>query len=54
MECSNAILTSLSSPPSQTPPPPAWQTWRGEELIEEHFFYDPAMMKTSRPAVATG
>jgi hypothetical protein len=32
----------------------AWQTWRGEELIEEHFFYDPAMMKTSRPAVATG
>jgi ketosteroid isomerase-like protein len=19
----------------------AWQTWRGEELIEEHFFYDP-------------
>jgi SnoaL-like protein len=33
----------------------AWQTWRGEELIEEHFFYDPAMMKsTSRPASATG
>jgi hypothetical protein len=32
----------------------AWQTWRGEELIEEHFFYDPAMMKSSRPAVATG
>ena len=32
----------------------AWQTWRGEELIEEHFFYDPAMVKTSRPAVATG
>src|SRR6202034_2990652 len=23
----------------------AWQTWRGEELIEEHFFYDPGMMK---------
>jgi SnoaL-like domain len=19
----------------------AWQTWRGEQLIEEHFFYDP-------------
>ena len=22
----------------------AWQTWRGEELIEERFFYDPAQM----------
>jgi hypothetical protein len=32
----------------------AWQTWRGEELVEEHCFYDPAMMKTSRPASATG
>jgi hypothetical protein len=39
MECSNAI---------------AWQTWRGEELIEEHFFYDPAMMKNSRPVSAAG
>ena len=29
----------------------AWQTWRGEELIEERFFYDPAMFKrTSTPA----
>ena len=33
----------------------AWQTWRGEELIEERFFYDPAMMnRTSRPASAPG
>jgi hypothetical protein len=32
----------------------AWQTWRGEELIEEHFFYDPAMMKSPRPAAAAG
>ncbi|MGO8908042.1 MAG: nuclear transport factor 2 family protein [Bradyrhizobium sp.] len=23
----------------------AWQTWRGEQLIEEHFFYDPQQMK---------
>jgi hypothetical protein len=23
----------------------AWQTWRGEELIEERFFYDPAAIK---------
>jgi len=22
----------------------AWQTWRGEELIEERFFYDPKQM----------
>jgi hypothetical protein len=22
----------------------AWQTWRGNKLIEEHFFYDPAQM----------
>jgi ketosteroid isomerase-like protein len=29
----------------------AWQSWRGEELIEEHFFYDPRMMnKASRDA----
>jgi hypothetical protein len=33
----------------------AWQTWRGEELIEERFFYDPAMMaNASRPVSATG
>jgi hypothetical protein len=32
----------------------AWQNWRGEELIEEHFFYDPRMMiKASRDAAAT-
>src|SRR5215475_14582138 len=31
----------------------AWQTWRGEQLIEEQFFYDPAMMtKAIRPASA--
>ena len=23
----------------------AWQTWRGEEIVEETFFYDPAQMK---------
>jgi len=23
----------------------AWQTWRGEHLIEEHFYYDPGMIK---------
>jgi ketosteroid isomerase-like protein len=23
----------------------AWQTWRGEEIIEEHFLYDPAALK---------
>jgi SnoaL-like protein len=23
----------------------AWQTWRGEQVIEERFFYDPAAMK---------
>ena len=22
----------------------AWQTWCGEQLIEEHFFYDPRQM----------
>ena len=22
----------------------AWQTWRGEELVEERFFYDPQQM----------
>jgi hypothetical protein len=22
----------------------AWQTWRGEQLIEEQFFYDPGML----------
>lgn len=32
----------------------AWQTWRGEELIEEHFFYDPAIMKNPRAASAAG
>jgi hypothetical protein len=33
----------------------AWQTWRGEQLIEEHFFYDPGTMaKASRPAPAAG
>ena len=33
----------------------AWQTWRGEKLIVEHFFYDPGMLnKSSRNAAATG
>ena len=32
----------------------AWQSWRGEKLIEEHFFYDPRMTnKASRDAAAT-
>jgi hypothetical protein len=22
----------------------AWQTWRGEQLLEERFFYDPKQM----------
>jgi hypothetical protein len=33
----------------------AWQIWRGEKLIEEHFFFDPGMMKkVSHDAAATG
>jgi hypothetical protein len=32
----------------------AWQTWRGEELIEEHFYYDPGMIKKTAPSSATG
>src|ERR1700691_3567050 len=33
----------------------AWQNWRGEELIEEHFFFDPGMInKVSRDAAAKG
>ena len=34
----------------------AWQTWRGEELIEERFFYDPAAIKktAAAPAAAPG
>ena len=33
----------------------AWQTWRGEHLIEEHFYYDPGMIKkTAGPDSATG
>ena len=23
----------------------AWQTWRGDELVQERFFYDPQQMK---------
>ena len=30
----------------------AWQTWRGEQLLEEQFFYDPQQMLAERP-VAT-
>jgi hypothetical protein len=34
----------------------AWQTWRGEKVIEERFFYDPASIKKTAavPAAATG
>jgi hypothetical protein len=32
----------------------AWQTWRGEELMEEHFYYDPGMIKKTAPNSATG
>lgn len=34
----------------------AWQTWRGEEIIEERFFYDPAAIKktVAIPAAAAG
>jgi hypothetical protein len=32
----------------------AWQTWRGEEIVEEHFFYDPGMMQKVRTATAAG
>jgi hypothetical protein len=28
----------------------AWQKWRGEQLIEERFFYDPQQMLAERPA----
>jgi len=27
----------------------AWQKWRGEQLIEERFFYDPQQMLAERP-----
>ena len=30
----------------------AWQTWRGEELVAEQFYYDPGMIK--KTAAATG
>jgi hypothetical protein len=34
----------------------AWQTWLGEEIIEEHFLYDPAALKKkiTEPTTATG
>jgi hypothetical protein len=32
----------------------AWQTWRGEELIEEHFYYDSGMIRKTAPTSATG
>ena len=28
----------------------AWQTWRGEAIAEETFFYDPAQMAVEMPA----
>jgi hypothetical protein len=27
----------------------AWQKWRGEQLLEEQFFYDPQQMLAERP-----
>jgi ketosteroid isomerase-like protein len=30
----------------------AWQTWRGEQVIEERFFYDPASIKKTGAGVA--
>jgi hypothetical protein len=27
----------------------AWQKWRGEQLFEEQFFYDPQQMLAERP-----
>jgi hypothetical protein len=30
----------------------AWQKWRGEQLIEERFFYDPQQMLAERPVAA--
>ena len=32
----------------------AWQTWRGEQLIEEQFFYDPATPSKARAASRAG
>jgi len=33
----------------------AWQTWRGDQLIEEHFLYDPGWLKkTVGPDSASG
>jgi hypothetical protein len=33
----------------------AWQRWRGEELVEEHFYFDPGMInKVSRDPAAKG
>ncbi len=30
----------------------AWQTWRGEQVIEERFFYDPASIKKTAVGAA--
>ena len=30
----------------------AWQKWRGEQLLEEQFFYDPQQMLAERPVAA--
>ena len=34
----------------------AWQTWRGEQVIEERFFYDPASIRktVAGPVAAAG
>ena len=29
-----------------------WQKWRGEQLLEEQFFYDPQQMLAERPVAA--
>jgi ketosteroid isomerase-like protein len=28
----------------------AWQTWRGDRILEERFFFDPAQFQASTPA----
>jgi ketosteroid isomerase-like protein len=30
----------------------AWQTWRGEKIWRETFFYDPAQARSAQPASA--
>jgi len=30
----------------------ALQTWRGDEIVQEQFFYDPAQLQTTQPAAS--